>query len=219
MPRNMTGGSGHKRAKRGEKSGGLKAKAAALELLDVLIEREQLGLEKLALTKGGNEKIEALKVLQVGRIVKRLGNGWMDVFCQDNKERRCLIRGLLRSKKSGAFMEIDSFVVVALEKPLDDLDDSDDEGNYAGGGAGGSSKGYIVGLFDEHAIGRLQKTTINKRLFQTAMGGGVVMEDIFDRSTEESAAVEEESAAGARAKERRSKKAAGGGGDVDIDNL
>jgi len=218
MPRNVTGGSGHKRAARREKRGGIRAKAAAFELLDLLIEREKLGLEGLSKAKGGAEMIEALKTLQVGRIVKRFGNGWMDVFCQDNKERRCLIRGLLRSKKSGAFMEVDSFVVVALEKPVDDLDDSDDEGNYAGGGSGGSAKGYIVGLFDEHAIGRLQKTNINKRLFQTAMGGGVVMDDIFDRSTEETTAVEEESASGLRAKERRSKKAAGGG-EIDIDDL
>jgi len=179
MPKNMTGGSGHKKGKSGLGFRGRKAKEAAFDMLDLLIAREKGGVAGLTKTEH-----EALSVLQVGRITRRLGNGWMDVYCQDGHERRCHIRGLLRSKKAGSFMEVDSIVVVTLEKPVDDLDASDDEG-YIGGTANRKDagiKGYIVGLFDDVSISKLQKTRINRRIFNLAAGAGEEMEDLFDRS-------------------------------------
>lgn len=222
MPRNTTGGSGHKRAARGDKkSGGRKAKQAAVELLDLIIERETIGLGQLALTKDGNAKIEALKLLQVGRIERNVGSGRMDVLCQDNVVRRCLIRGTMRSKKSGAYMEVGRHVVVALERPVD-LDESDDEGDLAPTHSTATSKvAYIIGLFDESDVGALQKTRLNKRLFQTVMDNGLVMEDMFERDGAEAEA-EMMSAANTRAKERKAKKSAAGGGcddDIDLSRL
>ena len=157
---------------------GRKATAAAYDMLEVLIAREKNGLEGMT-----QEDIAALQALLVGRIVKRLGNGWCDVFCQDNKMRRCHIRGVLRSKKGGAYMDIDNIVVVALEKPMTELEDSDDEGNI-GFAHGGGDKGYIVGLFGLDDIGKLKKTRINSRLFATVDANGQEHDDIFERDTD-----------------------------------
>ena len=173
MPRNTTGGSGHKKGKRGNGFRGMKATAAALDMLELIVTREKKGTLK-------PEERSALLELQVGRITKRLGNGWMDVYCQDGVERRSHIRGLLRRKKGGAFMEVGSIVVVALEEPLDELDSSDDEG-FAPLASGASTKGYIVGLFDERAVGLLQKTRINPRVFASTVDEGEEA-DYFDRS-------------------------------------
>jgi hypothetical protein len=232
MPRNTTGGSGHKRSARGEKRGAVKAHAAAFELMDLLMERDKLGLEKLAETKGGDEKIQALRCVQVGRIAKSLGSGWMDVYCQDGKERRCHIRGVLRSKKGGAFMGAGSFVAIALEEPMDNLADSDDEGwgkasRDRPAHAADKDRGFIVGLFDDADVAALQKTRINKRLFVTA--DGQVMDDLFDYGEPSAAADPSKAEATKRLEMRKGKKgsAAGGGGageaveadTVDLDDL
>jgi hypothetical protein len=223
MPRNTTGGSGHKRAARGEKRGAVKAHAAAFELMDLLLERDKLGLERLAETKGGDEKIQALKCVQVGRIVKGLGSGWMDVYCQDGKERRCHIRGVLRSKKGGAYMGAGSFVAIALEEPMDDLADSDDEGwgkasRARPAHAADKDRGFIVGLFDDSDVNTLQKTRINKRLF--ALADGQVMEDLFDYGDAAGGACDAEAAK--RVEGRKTKKGSAGADgedEVDIDDL
>lgn len=185
----MTGGSGHKKRKGGISFRARKSKEAAFDMLELLIAREKGGLA--GLTK---EEHEGLSLLQVGRITRRLGNGWMDVYCQDGHERRCHIRGLLRSKKAGTYMEVESIVVVALEKPVDDLDSSDDDG-FIGGCANRKDadiKGYIVGLFDGPAVSKLQKTRINRRIFNLSAGADGEMEDLFDRSEEQKADVDEE---------------------------
>jgi hypothetical protein len=76
-----------------------------------------------------------------------------------------------------------SFVAIALETPMDDLADSDDEGwgkasRTSPAHAGDKDRGFIVGLFDDSDVATLQKTRINKRLFVTA--DGMVMDDVFD---------------------------------------
>jgi hypothetical protein len=221
MPRNTTGGSGHKRAARGEKRGAVKAHAAAFELMDLLMERDKLGLERLAETKGGAEKIEALKCVQVGRIVKSLGSGWMDVYCQDGKERRCHIRGVLRNKRGGAYMGAGSFVAIALETPMDNLADSDDEGwgkatRERPAHAADKDRGFIVGLLDDSDVATLQKTRINKRLFVTA--DGQVLDDLFDYGGAAADAVDEEAVK--RVEGRKTKKGSAAEEDtVDIDDL
>lgn len=183
----MTGGSGHKRSKRGDGFRGLKAKAGAMDLLEVLLERAAIGLEALAKTKDGETKVEALKCLQVGRIDKMFGNGWCDVSCEDNKVRRCHIRGILRSKKGGAYMGPDSLVVVSLEKPLEEVGDSDEEGlvgpgKVAGGVFAGSA--FVVGLFDDDSKRDLKKAGINPKLFEIRDADGKAHDDYFDRGEE-----------------------------------
>jgi translation initiation factor IF-1 len=232
MPRNMTGGSGHKRGKKGEGFRGRKAAAAAFDLLEVLLERAQIGLEAMAKTKGGEEKVAALRVLQVGRIDKMLGNGWCDVLCEDNKPRRCHIRGILRAKKGGAYMEKDSIVVVSLEKPMEELGESDDEGHVgAGKAAGGPYAGaaFVVGLFDDDSKRELRRAGINPKLFQVVGADGAALDDYFEKGEEDA----EAALAGLPRRQRKlaaaaakaSAAAAGGGGaaaaeeEVNIDDL
>jgi len=230
MPKNMTGGSGHKRAKKGEGFRGRKAKAAAFDLLEVLLERAQIGLEALGKTKGGAEKVAALHVLQVGRIDKMLGNGWCDVLCEDNKSRRCHIRGILRAKKGGAYMEKDSIVVVSLEKPMEELGESDDEGNVGAGKAvGGPYAGaaFVVGLFDDDSKRQLKRAGINPKLFQVVGADGGALEDFFEKGEEDDAALLAEmprrqrklAAAAALAKASAGGAAAPEDAEINIDDI
>ena len=226
----MTGGSGHKRGKKGEGFRGRKAKAAAFDLLEVLVERANIGLEALGKTKGGAEKVAALHVLQVGRIDKMLGNGWCDVLCEDNKSRRCHIRGILRAKKGGAYMEKDSIVVISLEKPMEELGESDDEGCVgAGKAAGGPYAGaaFVVGLFDDDAKRELRRAGINPKLFQVVGADGAALDDYFEKGEEDADAA----LAGLPRRQRKlaaaaAKASAGGGGaaaeedaEVNVDDL
>jgi translation initiation factor IF-1 len=163
---------------------GRKALEASVDLLDVLIKRERVGLLKPA-NKGGLKPEErlALQACMVGRITRMVGNGQALVYCQDNLERRTTIRGILRSKKGGAYMDVGSIVVVALENPMTELGESDDEGDI-GPSRGGGGSGYIVGIFGERDIGTLQSCRINKRVFALVDATGAEQEDIFDRGAD-----------------------------------
>jgi len=164
MPRNMTGGSSHKKFKKGAAGWrGLKAVSAAEDMLDLVLGRD-------AGKNTDQQEIELL-VLQVGRIVKRMGE-WMDVYCDDGSQRRCHVRGVLRAKKGGAFMDIGSIVVISLEKPEENPEKPTQE------------KGYIVGIFDANLLGKLQQSKVNPRIFDMAAGADAVAEDFFDRSGE-----------------------------------
>lgn len=165
MPRNMTGGSSHKKFRKGAAGWrGVKASAAAEDMLNLILGRDD----------GSNSPTQEteLLVLQVGRIVRRLGE-WMDVYCEDGFQRRCHVRGVLRAKKGGAFMDIGSIVVISLEKPEDDPEKPT------------QTKGYIVGIFDTNLLGKLQHSKVNRRLFDLSTGEGTVVEDFFDRSGED----------------------------------
>jgi len=174
---------------------GRKAEEASVDLLDVLIKREQVGLKKPA-NKGGltDEERLALSCCMVGRVTRMVGNGQALVYCQDNLERRCTIRGIMRSKKGkgGAAISVESIVVVALENPMTDLGESDDEGTIAPSKGGGGAA-YIVGLFGDKDIGHLKRTRINKKLFIDVNGAApqaqalaLAVEACFDRGEDKS---------------------------------
>lgn len=162
-----------------------------MDLLDVLIRREQVGVNT-PVSKGGltAEERQALSCCQVGRVTKMVGNGQALVYCQDNKERRCTIRGVMQSKKGkgGAAIDKESIVVVALENPMTSLGESDDEGTIAPSKGGGGAA-YIVGLFGGKDIGLLQRTRINKRVFAVVDANGKEQEDFFDRGADKPAYV------------------------------
>jgi translation initiation factor IF-1 len=177
MKRNTQGGKAFKRGPKGGKDQfrAASALAAANELLELIQARDKVGLDKLSA-----EDKAALCELQVGRVIRKLGNGRMEVYCQDGTIRNCAIRKLLR-RKGACYIDIDNLVAVALSVPLDELEESDDEGHYGGGAQAAGSKndqGFIAGLFDVDTTSRLRKTQINPVVF----GDKDDLETLFDRS-------------------------------------
>jgi len=225
--RNTQGGKAFKSQKKGDE--GFRARAAreaAEELLDLVVLRETKGLEELK--KHNPADYNALLSLQVGRIEKKFGNGRFSVLCQDNKSRNCALRGLLK-RKGQCFVEEGSFVAISLTEALEDLDESDDEGHFGGGKAAagaafrsGADQGFIVGIFGDRAIAKLQKTGINPRLFRFADATGAEMDDLFDRS---GAADEALPAAGGgggamrRAKKGSASASADAEAEINIDDI
>ena len=187
MKRNTQGGKAFKsKAKGGMNYRAQAAQDAANEMLNLILAREN-GFAGMSIGERADAE-RAMLEIQVGRINRKFGNGRFEVFCQDGKVRNCALRGLLK-RKGQCFVDLDSLVVVTLSEPLEELDESDDEGNYGGGkarlGANNRSQadqGYIVGIFDERIGGKLRKTRINPRLFKVQDGTGVEMDDLFDRS-------------------------------------
>jgi len=226
MKRNTQGG----KAFKGQKKGGgnfraAAAAAAADEVLELILLREKKGLEGLSAAEQA-----ALCELQVGRVARKFGNGRMEVLCQDGKSRNCAIRGLLK-RKGKCHIDLESLVVVALSVPLDELDDSDDEGHHGGGKVAGAAfksqvdQGFIVGIFDERSGAQLRKTRINPRLFRVADGAGGMVDDYFDRSGDAGGLDEAAAEAAARERPGHGRKAAGpveidlGTDEVDIDAI
>ena len=216
--RNTQGGKAFKSQKKGDE--GFRARAAreaAEELLDLVVLRETKGLEELK--KQNPADYAALLSLQVGRIEKKFGNGRFSVLCQDNKSRNCALRGLLK-RKGQCFVEEGSFVAISLTEALEDLDESDDEGHFGGGKAAAGAafrsaadQGFIVGIFGDRAIAKLQKTGINPRLFRFADATGAEMDDLFDRS---GAAEVDVSAAGGGGARRAKKGSASADTEAEI---
>ena len=187
MKRNTQGGKAFKsKAKGGMGFRAQAAQDAANEMLDLILAREN---GYAGMTSSQRSAVEnAMLEIQVGRVSRKFGNGRFEVFCQDGKVRNCALRGLLK-RKGQCFVDMDSLVVVTLSEPLEELDDSDNEGNFGGGKARSGAEhrshadqGYIVGIFDERIGGKLRKTRINPRLFKIQDNTGAEMDDLFDRS-------------------------------------
>jgi len=220
MKRNTQGGKAFKGQKKG--GGNFRAEAAlaaANEVLELILTREKKGLCGLS-----SAEQAALCELQVGRVARKFGNGRMEVLCQDGKSRNCAIRGLLK-RKGKCHIDLDSLVVVALSVPLDELDESDDEGHHGGGCVAGAAfksqvdQGFIVGIFDERAGAQLRKTRINPRLFRVADGHGGEAEDYFDRSEAAGGGVDEEAEAAAAKEKGGSKGRKVADDEIDIDAI
>ena len=218
--RNTQGGKAFKsKAKGGVSFRAQAAQDAANEMLDLILARES-GYK--GFSDGQKAAAEnAMLEIVVGRITRKFGNGRFEVFCQDNKVRNCALRGLLK-RKGQCFVDLDSLVVVTLSEALEELDSSDDEGNFGGGKARGGAEyrsqadqGFIVGIFDDHIGAKLRKTRLNPRLFKVQDGAGTEMEDLFDRSevTGEVELVEGEVAK----KGKKGKKSADA--EIDIDDI
>jgi translation initiation factor IF-1 len=219
MPKNLTGGSGHKKGTKASQGWrGAKAKEAAADLLELLEARARVGLKALTMSEAA-----ALQVLQVGRIDRMLGGGRCDVLCEDNAVRRCAIRGVLRSKKGGAHMSVGTIVTVSLERPLDDLGESDDEGTVkrvAPAGGAGMGGAYVVGIFDESAKRELTRAGVNPVLFKTVDGSGAEVEDGNYSFDAEGGTVDLPRRARKLAESearRKAAAAAAGGGDADTE--
>jgi hypothetical protein len=155
MPRNTAGGSGHKAQRNAE---GSKARNNRT-LVDAYLEDVRDG----ASTKG----------VYVGRILKRMGSGRMQVFYMGEKggvEQIIVMRGGLRGKaKRTVWVDVDSVVLIA-------------ETELAG------TTHEIIAVFSETQVNLYKKLTPNadSRLFLKSGGGGSAEgedEDVFDRSS------------------------------------
>lgn len=151
MPRNVSGGSGHKSQRNSE---GSKARNNRC-LVDAYLEDLRDG----ASTKG----------VYVGRILKRMGSGRMQVLF-DAKEQIVVLRGGLRGKaKKTVWVDIDSLVLIAET------------------GLGGTTH-EIVAVFSESHVATYKKLAedADPRLFQKSASGGTKDEDdLFEADKEE----------------------------------
>ena len=118
---------------------------------------------------------ERLEGQMYGRVLKLLGGCNAMVFCNDNKERLCHIRGNMRRK---VWIEVGDIVLISLR-------DLSDEGD-----AQFVERGDICAKYDQRVIYKLQHKdkTINPKLFTTVesndlhgtkQGGYVPDEDGF----------------------------------------
>ena len=204
------------------------------------------GGKKYKAGKGGNEVVELLDILwdegqMPGRIIKVLGDRNMMVYCNDNLERVCHIRGGLRKKN--CLIDVGDVVLLSIRS----------EGMRASEGVS-QLKGDILDKFARETHRVLKKDDkINARLFVNVeqmdakqradkedMGeedlGGFIIEHGSDTEEEDEdddgKTPEERKAARAKKQENAnkkrqdqikskeaSKKGDGGDSDVDIDRI
>lgn len=157
MPRNVTGGSGHKAQRNSEGSKARNNRCLVDDLLD--------DYRDDAITTG----------VFVGRVLKRMGSGRMEVFFKDQlgdtHQMILPLRGGLRGKgKSSVWVDVDSIVMIA-ETGLSGMTHE------------------IVAVFSDVQVARYKKLvpTADPRLFQR--GGSAdtanVEEDGFEFEAEE----------------------------------
>jgi translation initiation factor 1A len=141
-----------------------------------------------------------------GRVLKLLGGCNAMVFCNDNKERLCHIRGNMRRK---VWIEVGDIVLVSLRDHSDaDFKDS-------------IHRGDICAKYDQRVIYRLQHKdkTINPKLFQSIEsndlhgqkqgyvpdedGFGFEFDDVQNQVIEDDSSSEEESAAAGKSAQKK----------------
>lgn len=110
---------------------------------------------------GGDDEnsifIERQEDQQYGRVVKVLGNGNMLVYCNDNKERICHIRGAIRKR---VWINLGDLVLVSLR----DLGDAD--------------KGDILTKYEPKFFSKIKKLDgVNPVLFNNLESKGGVKEE------------------------------------------
>ena len=170
---------------------------------------------------------ERIQGQMYGRVLKLLGGCNAKVFCNDNKERLCHIRGNMRRK---VWIEVGDIVLISLR----DLSDEGDP-TYV-------ERGDICAKYDQRVIYKLQHKdkTINPKLFTTLesndlhgakQGGYVPDEDGFgfefdtveneivsDASSDEEKGQKEQKRAVA-AKPTQKLKLKSESGAIDIDSI
>jgi translation initiation factor 1A len=147
---------------------------------------------------------ERLPGQMYGRVLKLLGGCNAMVFCNDNKERLCHIRGNMRRK---VWIEVGDIVLISLRDLSDESDPTFVE------------RGDICAKYDQRVIYKLQHKdkTINPKLFTTVesndlhgakQGGYVPDEDGFgfEFDTGENEIIDSD--ASSEDEEQNSKKAA-----------
>jgi hypothetical protein len=178
MPRNTTGGSGHKSQRNSESNKARNNRCLIDDLLSDYADienRKKLGMY-----------YEKMDDVYVGRVNRRMGNGRMEVFCSETREdpeegmktvEKTLIaplRGGMRGKgKKSVWVEPGSLVLVLAT------------------GLGGAMSHEIVGVFNAEQIAKLRKVRpdLSPQLFvkgetDGADEGGIIFEASEDDGEE-----------------------------------
>lgn len=139
----------------------------------------------------------------IGKVMRLLGDRQAQVYCNDNVERICKIRGKLRKKVWIATGDIVLLSLREFSTIAEDDDDSDDDIAQAAPSAK-PSKGDILAKYDSEVYSKLKKVDgVNKKLFGGAYDVVTNEEDIFDTEDHQD---EEEDDADATDKNRAGKR-------------
>jgi translation initiation factor 1A len=162
----------------------------------------------------------------IGRVLRMLGDRRALVYCNDNVERVCKIRGKLRKK---VWIATSDIVLVGLR--IFAGDDSDDD-QFEGGPLSKCDMADILAKYDPDVYSKLKKVDgVNKRLFGLVEVGDSknpknakdVDDDYIDFENEEDdEEVVEEASGNKKSKNpnwKRTGAAAGDDDDVDIDAI
>jgi len=119
----------------------------------------------------------------IGKVMRLLGDRQAQVYCNDNVERICKIRGKLRKKVWIATGDIVLLSLRILNMTLrEEEEDSDDTIAEAAPATSSCSKGDILAKYDPDVYSKLKKLDgVNKKLFGgTYDVASAADEDIFD---------------------------------------
>lgn len=147
MTRNLQGGKAFKGQSKQENFRSKRNREAVDDVLDEI---------KKCITKDAE--------LQFARITRKSGGCMMEVYCEDGKTRSCMIRGILRRRKTTP-MDIDSIVLIATSSLL-------------------RGDGEIMAVLSREQVQRLRKETpdMNPILFHMTRSGEAqaVDDDLFE---------------------------------------
>jgi translation initiation factor 1A len=117
----------------------------------------------------------------IGKVMRLLGDRQAQVYCNDNVERICKIRGKLRKKVWIATGDIVLLSLRILSSTLTEEEDSDDDIAQAAPATSSCSKGDILAKYDPDVYSKLKKLDgVNKKLFGGTYDVAANDEDIFD---------------------------------------
>ena len=146
---------------------------------------------------GGDDEnsifVEKQEDQQYGRVVRVLGNGNMLVYCNDDKERICHIRGAIRKR---VWINLGDLVLVSLR----DLGDAD--------------KGDILTKYEPKFFSKIKKLDgVNPILFNNLEAKGVTKDEDDDGGIEFDHSMPSGAAAGGAGKQEEIDE------DIDIDDI
>lgn len=165
----------------------------------------------------------------IGRVLQMLGDRQARVYCNDNIERICKIRGKLRKK---VWIATSDIVLISLRdfSSIHQGEDSDSDIEAAAPTTSSNSRGDILAKYDNDVYSKLKKIDgVNKKLFGTMDGSKPAQENEedyfnFDGADEDGEGNDDddEGAVGPKKKAWKrpsSSAAAGADDDVDIDAI
>jgi len=160
----------------------------------------------------------------IGRVLQMLGDRQARVYCNDNIERICKIRGKLRKK---VWIATSDIVLISLRdfSSIREAEDSDSDIEAAAPTTASNSRGDILAKYDTDVYSKLKKIDgVNKKLFGTMDGSKPAQENEedyfnFDGADEDGEADKDDDEDAVAVKKKAWKRPAAADDDVDIDAI